>query len=132
MCYECNLILEDLVALLTEGVDRNLFLRRLRGRSRVALLTEGVDRNLAQLVMGSQTHVALLTEGVDRNLHFVYFPLADDMSPSSRRAWIEISSSAAAVEGTAVALLTEGVDRNPRTSIPAIASVRRPPHGGRG
>ena len=34
------------------------------------------------------------------------------MSPSSRRAWIEISKAAAAASATCVALLAEGVDRN--------------------
>ena len=34
------------------------------------------------------------------------------LSPSSRRAWIEISICWASVGRTAVALLAEGVDRN--------------------
>ena len=34
------------------------------------------------------------------------------MSPSSRRAWIEISRSSAAAPRSSVALLAEGVDRN--------------------
>ena len=35
-----------------------------------------------------------------------------DRSPSSRRAWIEISAADAAAVPVAVALLAEGVDRN--------------------
>ena len=35
------------------------------------------------------------------------------MSPSSRRAWIEISSAILLVARLRVALLAEGVDRNP-------------------
>ena len=34
---------------------------------RVALLAEGVDRNLAQLATSQAAQVALLAEGVDRN-----------------------------------------------------------------
>ena len=34
------------------------------------------------------------------------------MSPSSRRAWIEIILASATVRATVVALLAEGVDRN--------------------
>ena len=56
------------VALLAEGVDRNCHKANVRARHNVALLAEGVDRNLGQ--------------GVDLTLQGV--------SPSSRRAWIEI------------------------------------------
>ena len=39
----------------------------------------------------SQPLVALLAEGVDRNrLHYIC-TMEDETSPSSRRAWIEIS-----------------------------------------
>ena len=56
--------------------------------------------------------VALLTEGVDRNpllslYHFMLF-----LSPSSRRAWIEIALVLRVLAVRIVALLTEGVDRN--------------------
>ena len=34
------------------------------------------------------------------------------LSPSSRRAWIEMKSTALSLEYAAVALLAEGVDRN--------------------
>ena len=60
----------------------------------VALLAEGVDRNIKRLRKAvKEPLVALLAEGVDRNT------LASDTgrktkeSPSSRRAWIEIACS---------------------------------------
>ena len=78
--------------------------------------------------------VALLAEGVDRNWDEIGERLPKDVSPSSRRAWIEIpaveqgcdtgespSSRRAWIEialpckrgkGDTVALLAEGVDRN--------------------
>ena len=79
----------------------------------VALLTEGVDRNEAarSAITGKITspssrrawieiqfaghkirlrHVALLTEGVDRNTSGYITCGILDASPSSRRAWIEI------------------------------------------
>ena len=56
--------------------------------------------------------VALLAEGVDRNLQIdEYFPVKM-VSPSSRRAWIEMKLSPASSSSSSVALLAEGVDRN--------------------
>ena len=62
-------MLPGLVALLAEGVDRNI-----QGAAidctggRVALLAEGVDRNLFQMSINiGGDLVALLAEGVDRN-----------------------------------------------------------------
>ena len=57
------------VALLAEGVDRNLFiglLLLLLGE--VALLAEGVDRNPQRCTCDRAKAVALLAEGVDRNI----------------------------------------------------------------
>ncbi len=58
----------------------------------VALLAEGVDRNIQK---GSEDMdemtVALLAEGVDRNYSVMSMPSCVEMSPSSRRAWIEIA-----------------------------------------
>ena len=94
------------VALLTEGVDRNSFgmwqytstakspsSRRAwiemvsvvaaRGDRYVALLTEGVDRN-AMVGRGAGK------DGVDRNSEKVKEFFGFQKSPSSRRAWIEI------------------------------------------
>ena len=56
------------VALLAEGVDRNLIRNGIVTINDVALLAEGVDRNLAALGVDQvQFQVALLAEGVDRN-----------------------------------------------------------------
>ena len=54
------------------------------------------------------------------------------MSPSSRRAWIEIAKAAAVFPELDVALLAEGVDRNINDDIDLVTSIRRPPRGGRG
>ena len=57
----------------------------------VALLAEGVDRNIvAQKSFLSQVMVALLAEGVDRNAVAHALGCGSSMSPSSRRAWIEM------------------------------------------
>ena len=56
------------VALLAEGVDRNMQLNGVnRQEAKVALLAEGVDRNLKMSTADSCQIVALLAEGVDRN-----------------------------------------------------------------
>ena len=60
----------------------------------VALLAEGVDRNVGLANDGELAAVALLAEGVDRNsLVFSDYAIYNRWSPSSRRAWIEIVSS---------------------------------------
>ena len=107
------------VALLAEGVDRNastlavsstaavspssrrawieILWSEYGGRLRpVALLAEGVDRNvdLDEGLTNSQI-VALLAEGVDRNSWWEAMAPAKHTSPSSRRAWIEISKACA-------------------------------------
>ena len=56
--------------------------------------------------------VALLAEGVDRNQMTGVPAKVLTQSPSSRRAWIEISGRCFAKAYSAVALLAEGVDRN--------------------
>ena len=57
----------------------------------VALLAEGVDRNYDKSYVGKWLYVALLAEGVDRNFR-THTQAADlCVSPSSRRAWIEMS-----------------------------------------
>ena len=56
--------------------------------------------------------VALLAEGVDRNTKSFEEHGFVIGSPSSRRAWIEISVPQASQMYTPVALLAEGVDRN--------------------
>ena len=60
------------------------------------------------------TPVALLAEGVDRNDWKDLVKSGLSVSPSSRRAWIEIMLAEAETLKGQVALLTEGVDRNTR------------------
>ena len=98
----------------------------------VALLAEGVDRNLPDLCRRSGQHVALLAEGVDRNVPTGYTGIVTTLSPSSRRAWIEISLTFAADQVSIVALLAEGVDRNTDAVEAKVKAQRRPPRGGRG
>ena len=58
----------------------------------VALHPEGVDRNSRNdCVPHSCVFVALHPEGVDRNLLTPILYHCGDMSPSTRRAWIEIA-----------------------------------------
>ena len=59
-------------------------------RTVVALLAEGVDRNTLIFHGVDAQQVALLAEGVDRNSAWDPGYHGPDMSPSSRRAWIEI------------------------------------------
>ena len=56
--------------------------------------------------------VALLAEGVDRNTFCSQNRTAENGSPSSRRAWIEIQRQGQRHPARHVALLAEGVDRN--------------------
>ena len=66
----------------------------MRTASLVALLAEGVDRNVNMLPLyGVTDTVALLAEGVDRNIVFLHLKRLSELSPSSRRAWIEIGQS---------------------------------------
>ena len=72
-----------------------------------------MDRNIANgLDVVRGLAVALLAEGVDRNFERFQKRLPLDTSPSSRRAWIEISKVKYNIIFTTVALLAEGVDRN--------------------
>ena len=56
--------------------------------------------------------VALLAEGVDRNHAITKKKRIFAVSPSSRRAWIEIFNATHKTKMRYVALLAEGVDRN--------------------
>ena len=76
--------------------------------------------------------VALLAEGVDRNYLCFLLDGQPCMSPSSRRAWIEILSLVGELSGSRVALLAEGVDRNYEAVELAARVQGRPPRGGRG
>ena len=64
--------------------------RRRRG---VALLAEGVGRNILPTIKRGTVAVALLAEGVGRNSIRAIDGSDTTMSPSSRRAWVEIWSS---------------------------------------
>ena len=124
-----------LVALLAEGVDRNIQGPDTEEVLLVALLAEGVDRNLRdsarldQILLSPSSrrawiemyeendlprpdHVALLAEGVDRNSVREFPVCCPGTSPSSRRAWIEILHNRVSELISLVALLAEGVDRN--------------------
>mgnify|MGYP005843615679 CR=1 FL=1 len=99
------------VALLAEGVDRNHHGGVADRNPVVALLAEGVDRNSAAVVaLHVLRVVALLAEGVDRNIQRNSSKAVRVKSPSSRRAWIEI----------------------PSTLHTASRILCRPPRGGRG
>ena len=98
----------------------------------VALLAEGVDRNLDAFDGLGDDRVALLAEGVDRNYFNAESASKHNKSPSSRRAWIEINIETSFYQGTQVALLAEGVDRNSIASRSATSCCSRPPRGGRG
>ena len=61
-----------------------------RIHSLVALLAEGVDRNIVcSPPIRQNADVALLAEGVDRNYLCSAIAACGCGSPSSRRAWIE-------------------------------------------
>ena len=89
--------MQQQVALLAEGVDRNGSINDSSCTTcTVALLAEGVDRNIPTLRRAFLTRtVALLAEGVDRNAMAMLCEQAPPMSPSSRRAWIEIGKAGA-------------------------------------
>ena len=76
--------------------------------------------------------VALLAEGVDRNRDVPAQHPQAAWSPSSRRAWIEITCSSVRSLPHQVALLAEGVDRNKLTYGTVEDLPCRPPRGGRG
>ena len=76
--------------------------------------------------------VALLAEGVDRNRMRRKWFVDDFWSPSSRRAWIEITLMKYYRATPLVALLAEGVDRNVFEQAGFFVEFRRPPRGGRG
>ena len=77
-------------------------------------------------------YVAFLAEGVDRNVISMLITPQREMSPSSRRAWIEISEPSRRHPGCPVAFLAEGVDRNRVDVVKPTYKARRLPRGGRG
>ena len=87
------------------------------GPSDVALLAEGVDRNCQRKRRFYPRYVALLAEGVDRNYNSLHAMPNKYKSPSSRRAWIEITLKPRSPRKCLVALLAEGVDRNISSTV---------------
>ena len=81
----------------------------------VALHPEGVDRNHRDAWNNFISSVALHPEGVDRNFLFAPELTLFSGSPSTRRAWIEISSALDRYLLVLVALHPEGVDRNTKS-----------------
>ena len=79
------------VALLAEGVGRNWMETPFFPMTCVALLAEGVGRNRMKSPLSASVSVALLAEGVGRNRDFGQDMRDITKSPSSRRAWVEIS-----------------------------------------
>ena len=92
----------------------------------VALLAEGVDRNF---FIDAKNVKALLSPSSRRawieimSIIFLKKPL---LSPSSRRAWIEIGRSFLSTPVCVVALLAEGVDRNRRAAQSVSRGQRSP------
>ena len=89
----------------------------------VALLAEGVDRNLSVSGIFVTSLVALLAEGVDRNVIALVEVQHFGLSPSSRRAWIEIDECSRRTTRPRVALLAEGVDRNNHDTDKVVGKV---------
>ena len=121
------------VALLAEGVDRNVKVRHIIARVRASPSSrrawiEIFDSTFFRGPVG----VALLAEGVDRNGLLVDCLVKPEQSPSSRRAWIEIQPDTSSHCAAPVALLAEGVDRNKEINALFNNIRSRPPRGGRG
>ena len=120
------------VALRKEGVDRNMMVLGIARSALVALRKEGVDRNKRTVAHIPHALVALRKEGVDRNQDGMNKKQTLAVSPSARRAWIEIAWPFLPGRWISVALRKEGVDRNCRCTGSWQRAVGRPPQGGRG
>ena len=127
-----NLTIPNPVALHPEGVDRNSVDDSTLAAVNVALHPEGVDRNHSMTTKKPPYKVALHPEGVDRNLLQAVIMPYDVMSPSTRRAWIEMITLLVLILTNSVALHPEGVDRNFDMFGYNTCTVSRPPPGGRG
>ena len=105
-------------------MGRNLIVVLVKEGVKVALLAEGVGRNLLSRIgtlVGGE--VALPAEGVGRNCaHDAIVPLKE-LSPSSRRAWVEIWTTLSRPSASWVALLAEGVGRNAFNHIQQAVGV---------
>ena len=71
-----------------------------------------MDRNTAPTSLSAAACVALHPEGVDRNWSALAVAAGNTLSPSTRRAWIEIAKKRWRTRSSYVALHPEGVDRN--------------------
>ena len=120
------------VALLAEGVDRNSSSTGMRWAKLVALLAEGVDRN--DQAMANTAAICGSPSSRRAWIEITAPPSTPRAtpSPSSRRAWIEILISYTKISPNRVALLAEGVDRNRNLPPPSVCWPSRPPRGGRG
>ena len=122
------------VALLAEGVDRNLenWKQHAIGYY-VALLAEGVDRNGNVTRSLGRLPVALLAESVDRNRAVREDDDVVLVSPSSRRAWIEIVAVRHVHQHTPPSPSSRRawieISVGSKKKMPARS---RPPRGGRG
>ena len=93
------IVIGCVVALRKESVDRNQSGRNSQNIKRVALRKESVDRNLHyRRVNLLRFQVALRKESVDRNLAVWAIEHAYQLSLSVRRAWIEITPRALALQ----------------------------------
>ena len=101
------------VALHPEGVDRNrLLLTALMPSNRVALHPEGVDRNRPGAASFCNRRMSPSTRRAWIEMLMVESTPSLYQSPSTRRAWIEIGGRERITVCTRVALHPEGVDRN--------------------
>ena len=114
------------VALHPEGVDRNNRALMFRKVDAVALHPEGVDRNMISGRRKNILKVALHPEGVDRNVCTRELTTHSLMSPSTRRAWIEIYPACKAFSTSLVALHPEGVDRNITWNADCTSGISSP------
>ena len=78
----------------------------------VALLAEGVDRNVYDDNVGFGLSVSPSSRRAWIEIRAMNTVWCSTASPSSRRAWIEICTGGRKCRYEAVALLAEGVDRN--------------------
>ena len=93
----------------------------------VALRKESVDRNVMSPRAMAQYRVALRKESVDRNIKGVMFEHAKKRSLSARRAWIEIENGIPVATFETVALRKESVDRNDAVQIIVVIVYSRSP-----
>ena len=92
----------------------------------VALLAEGVDRNI---LTRTRAHVIAQSPSSRRawiEIALLYAIAALLLSPSSRRAWIEMLESLLIGVVMPVALLAEGVDRNPLNLFGIVGNEQSP------